>query len=138
LHTNYRDKAERTLEVYSAVAGKHGIFAATYGLAVVLFVHPHRQIVVIGKDEAAAELHRAAVRALDLNTSVLRLDADQAVAQNLPPALAETIPNLPELGGATPEKRSFAVVCSGFSCAAPIFDAKGLARVLGSRERPAA
>jgi len=135
----YRDKAERTLEAYAAVAGKHGIFAATYGLAVVRFVHPHRQIVVIGKDEAAAELYRAAARALDLNTSVLRLDADQAVAQNLPPALAETIPNLPELGGGRrSEKRSFAVVCSGFSCQPPIFDTKGLARVLGSQKRPAA
>jgi uncharacterized protein YyaL (SSP411 family) len=136
---SYRDQAERTLEVYAAVAGKHGIFAATYGLAVVRLVHPHRQIVVIGKDEAAAEFYRAAVRALDLNTSVLRLDADQAVAQNLPPALAETIPNLPELGGGSrAEKRSFAVVCSGFSCQPPIFDVKGLARVLGSEKRPAA
>src|SRR5450755_3729013 len=32
---SYRDKAERTLEVYAGVAGQHGIFAATYGLAVV-------------------------------------------------------------------------------------------------------
>jgi hypothetical protein len=30
------------------------------------------------------------------------------------------------------------VVCSGFSCQPPIFDVKGLARVLGSEKRPAA
>jgi hypothetical protein len=60
--------------------------------------------------------------------AVLRLDVDKAVAQNLPPALAETIPNLPALG----EGRSFAVVCSGFACQPPIFDARELARALGN------
>jgi uncharacterized protein len=105
-------EVEQTLEVYAGVAGQHGIFAATYGLAVMRFLQPHTQVVVVGKDEAAAELYRAAVRPLGLNTAVLRLDADKAVGQNLPPALAETIPNLPELRGG----RSFAVVCSGFAC----------------------
>jgi len=131
---SYRDKAEQTLEVYAGVAGEHGIFAATYGLAVVRFMQPHTQVVVVGKDDAAAELYRAAVRPLGLSMAVLRLDADKVVAQNLPPALAETIPNLPALGGG----RSFAVVCSGFACQPPIFDAEELARSLGSRARPAA
>jgi uncharacterized protein len=135
---SYRDKAERTLEIYAGVAGQHGIFAATYGLAVVRFIHPHTQVVVVGKDAAAAELYRAAVGPLSslsaASTAVLRLDADKAVAQNLPPALAETIPNLPALGAG----RSFAVLCSGFACQPPIFDANELARALGSRARPAA
>jgi uncharacterized protein YyaL (SSP411 family) len=124
-HASYRDKAEQTLEVYAGVAGQHGIFAATFGLAVVHFLQPHTQVVVVGKDEVAAELYRAAVRPLGLSTAVLRLDADKVVAQNLPPALAETIPNLPALGGG----RSFAVVCSGFACQPPIFDAQELARL---------
>src|SRR5208283_4119767 len=108
---SYRDKAGQTLEVYAGVAGQHGIFAATYGLAVVRFIQPHTQVVVVGKDEAAAELYRAAVRPLGLSMAVLRLDADKAVAQNLPPALAETIPHLPALR----DLRSFAVVCAGFT-----------------------
>jgi len=123
---SYRDLAEQTLEIYAGVAGQHGIFAATYGLAVVRFTQAHTQVVVVGKDQAAAELYRAAVRPLGLNTAILRLDADKAVAQNLPPVLAETIPNLPALG----EGRSFAVVCSGFTCQPPIFDARELARAL--------
>jgi hypothetical protein len=133
---SYRDKAEQALEVYAGVAGQHGIFAATYGLAVVRFIQPHTQVVVVGKDEAAAELYRAAVQPLSLNIAVVRLDADKAVAQNLPPALAETIPNLPELGGGRAfdgrsfDGRSFAVVCSGFACQPPIFDAQELARFL--------
>jgi uncharacterized protein YyaL (SSP411 family) len=130
----YRDKAERTLEVYAGVAGQHGIFAATYGLAVMHFSHPHTQVVVVGKDEVAAELYRAAVRPLGLSMAVLRLDADKAVAQNLPPALAETVPNLPALA----EGRSFAVVCSGPACQSPIFDAQELARTLGTQTHRAA
>ncbi|MGB8010015.1 MAG: thioredoxin domain-containing protein [Terriglobales bacterium] len=131
---SYRDQAEQTLEVYSGIAGQHGIFAATYGLALLRFLQPHTQVVVIGNDEAAAELYRAAVRPLRLNIAVLRLDADKAVAQNLPPALAETIPNLPPLGGERSlHERSFAVVCSGFACQAPIFDPEELARALGMR-----
>ncbi len=131
---SYRDKAEQTLEVYAGVAGQHGIFAATYGLAVVHFMQPHTQVVVVGKDETAAELYRAAVRPFSLSTAIVQLDTDKAVAQNLPPALAETIPNLPALGGS----RSFAVMCSGFACQPPVFDAEELSRALGSRARPAA
>ncbi len=130
----YRDQAERTLEVYAGVAGQHGIFAATYGLAVVRFLQPHTQVVVVGRDQVAAELYRAAVRPLGLSTAVLRLDADKAVAQNLPPALAATIPNLPALC----DGRSFAVVCSDFACQPPIFEARELARALGAKVRPAA
>lgn len=126
---SHRDRAEQTLEVYAGVAGQHGIFAATYGLAVVRFIQPHTQVVVVGNDERAAELYRAAVAPLGLNRAVLRLDADKVVAQNLPPALAETIPNLPQLGAG----RSFAVVCSGFACQPPIFETAELARALGAR-----
>ena len=103
------------------------------------FIQPHRQVVVVGKDEVAEELYRAAVQPLCLSTAVLRLDADKAVAQNLPPALAETIPNLPQLGGGRAfDGRSFAVVCSGFACQPPIFDAEELARMVGSQARPVA
>ena len=133
---SYRDRAEQTLEVYAGVAGQHGIFAATYGLALIRFLHPHTQVVVIGNhnDDVAAKLYRAAIQPFGLNTAVLRLDADKAVAQNLPPAFADTIPNLPALGAG----RSFAVVCSGFACQPPVFDVQELTRSLGMQTRPAA
>ncbi len=124
--TSHREKAEQTLVIYAGVAGQHGIFAATYGLAVVRSIRPHTQVVIVGNDEAALELYRAAVGPLSLNTALLRLDADKVVAQNLPPALAETIPNLPQLGAG----RSFAVVCSGFACQPPIFETEELGRAL--------
>jgi len=131
---SYREKAEQTLELYAGSAAHHGIFAATYGLAVTRFIEPHTQIVVIGNDDVANELWRTARQRFSLNTSVVRFDADKAVAQNLPPALAETIPHLPALG----EGRSFAVVCSDFVCQPPVFEAEELARILNSRARPAA
>jgi uncharacterized protein len=131
---SYRQKAERTLGVYAGVAAQHGIFAATYGLAVARFTEPHTQVVVVGNDDDAATLLRAARRRLSLNTAVLQLDRDRAVAQNLPPALAETIPHLPALR----ETRSFAVMCSGFACLPPVFELEELARALDSRARSAA
>jgi hypothetical protein len=131
---SYREKAQRTLEVYAASAPQHGIFAATYGLAVARFLAPHTQIVVVGTDAAASSLYRAVARRFSPNTSLIRLDADKAVAQNLPPALADTIPHLPALR----DGRSFAVVCSNFSCQPPVFDEEDLARLLETRARPAA
>ncbi len=131
---SYRERAERTLEVYARVAAQHGIFAATYGLAVARFTAPHTQIVVVGGDASAGELYRAAVRQLSLTAAVVRLDAGKVVAQNLPTAFAETIPHLPALAGG----RSFAVVCSEFACQPPVFGAEELVRVLDARRRPAA
>ncbi len=131
---SYRNAAERTLEVYAGVAAQHGIFASTYGLAVARFFEPHTQVVIIGNDDAATKLYQAALREPSINTAVLRLDPDKVVAQNLPPALAETIPNLPALS----EGRSLAVVCSGFACQPPVYEVEDLKRVLGSRTRQAA
>ncbi len=138
-HAKYRELAEETLEVYAAVAGQHGIFAATYGLAVARFSHPHAQVVVIGTDKIADDLYRAAVSPLSLGTAVLRLDPDKAVAQNLPPALAQTISNLPALAiRQSNEVRSFAVLCSGYSCQPPFFAASELASALVTQMKSAA
>jgi uncharacterized protein YyaL (SSP411 family) len=127
---SYRKRAEQTLEVYAGVAGERGIFAATYGLAVKHFLQPHTLVVVVGKDEAA-ELYRAAVSPLALSTAVLRIDADKVVAQNLPPVLARTLPNLPALD----TSQSFAILCTDCACQPPIFDPEELARALGSLRR---
>jgi hypothetical protein len=91
-------------------------------------------VVVVGQDEAAEQLFRAAVRPLALNAATLRMAASAVVAQNLPPALADMLPNLPALR----EGRSFAVVCSGFACQPPVFDEAELMRLLESRVRRAA
>ncbi len=125
----YRDKAELTLETFAGVAEQFGIFAATYGIAVAHFLESPVQVVVIAEDgdeDAAAELYAEAVVPFAFNKSTLRLGANQAVAKNLPPALAATIPNLPNLSS----RKSFAVLCSGFACQPPVEDAPELRRVL--------
>jgi len=118
----YRNRAEKTLQVFAGLAEQVGIFAGTYGIAAVHLFRPHTQVVVIGKDRAAEELYAAAIAPFALNKSVIRL---REVGQ-LPPGLAETVPALP---GAK-EGKSLAVVCSNFTCMPPIGDPDELAKTL--------
>jgi hypothetical protein len=119
----YRDKAEQTLETFAGVAEQFGIFAATFGIAVARFLESPVQVVVIeGEDQAADELHRAALESFAFAKTSLRLTANQSIRENLPPALASTIPNLPQLKSG----KSFAVLCSGSSCQPPVFSGEEL------------
>jgi uncharacterized protein len=127
----YREKAEQTLEAFAGVAEQFGIFAATYGIAVVHLLEDPVQVVVIAdheQEETAKSLMAVAGAAFAFNKSVLRLTTNQAVAGNLPPALASTIPNLPLLSSGEP----FAVLCSGLACQPPVTDAAELRRSLES------
>jgi uncharacterized protein YyaL (SSP411 family) len=127
----YRDKAEQTLETFAGVAGQFGIFAATYGIAAVHLLESPTQVVVIGQNEdeedvTANRLYAAASTPFAFTKSTLHLAPNQAVKQNLPPLLAATIPNLPQLSS----NKSFAVICSGTSCQPPISDPDELRRLL--------
>src|SRR6266446_3589803 len=92
---SYRDQAEQTLEVLAGLAGKFGIFAATYGIAAVYLSRPHTQVVIVGGDDLADQLYSVAASFFGFDKTVLKLAANEAVPQNLPPALAEIIPQLP-------------------------------------------
>ncbi|HJT69412.1 MAG TPA: thioredoxin domain-containing protein, partial [Terriglobales bacterium] len=113
---SYRGKAEQTLELLAGSAGQYGLFAATYGIAVSYASFTHSQIVVVGDDEIAQQLYCQALSSARFGRSVIKLKFSQAVAQNLPPSLAATIPELP----AVQAGRSTAVVCSGFTCKPPV------------------
>jgi uncharacterized protein YyaL (SSP411 family) len=121
-----REKAEQTIELIAGLAGQYGLFAATYGIAAVRLSNPHTQIVIVGSDELADRLYNVAVAPYSTGKAVLKLAANRAVSQNLPPALAETIPQLPAIQG----EKTVAVVCSGFTCKPPIFDPDELTRSL--------
>jgi uncharacterized protein YyaL (SSP411 family) len=121
----YRDKAEQTLETFAGVAEQFGIFAATNGIAVIHFLESPVQVVIVADDEqieVADELEAVATGVFAFSKSTVRLRASQAVAENLPPALAASIPSLPQLGAG----KSFAVLCSGFTCYPPIYNAAEL------------
>ena len=114
--TKYREVAELTMAVFAGAAEQFGIYAGTYGIAATWLSRPHTQVVVVGEDANAAELLQAALAPFAVNKSVVHLTDSEAVAQNLPPVLAETVPNLPALK----EKKSVAIVCTNFACQPPI------------------
>jgi uncharacterized protein len=126
---SYHDKAEQTLETFAGIAEQFGIFAATYGTAVVHYLESPIQVVVISDDKdsddkdkdqnAAEKLYAAAVASFAFPKSTIHIAASQVTAQNLPPGFAATLPHLPGLNSG----KSFAVLCSGSSCQPPITNA---------------
>jgi uncharacterized protein len=124
----HRDRAEGTLKAFAGIAAHYGLFAATYGIALDMYLHPHTQVVIIGSGERADQLEAVALRRFGLNQSVLHLPDSKVVSQALPPALAETIPNLP----AVKKGHTVAVVCSGFTCKPPIAEPAELEKALAS------
>jgi uncharacterized protein YyaL (SSP411 family) len=128
-NSRHRDIAEHTLEAFAGIAAHYGLFAATYGIALEMYLRPHTQVVIAGSGEVADRLRTAALAHFSLNKSVLHLPQGEVVPQMLPPALAETIPNLP----AVKEGKTVAVVCRGFACQPPVSDADELASLLKSR-----
>src|SRR6202451_294508 len=126
----YRDKAQKTLEAFAGVAEQFGIFGATYGIAAVHLMQSPVQVVVLAgnEPERAAELYATSVAPFAFNKSVLMLKSSEAVAENLPPVLAATIPNLPQLASG----KTFAVLCSGTACQPPVSDAAELRVALQS------
>jgi uncharacterized protein YyaL (SSP411 family) len=119
--SDYRAKAEQTLETFAAVAEQFGIFAATYGTATLHFLESPIQVVIIeAEDEAIAnQLYASAVAPFAFSKAVIRLKQNQAVPENLPPALADTIPQL----------------CCGSTCQAPVFSANELRMQLRAMEQ---
>jgi len=123
--SNYPKIAKATLKAFAGFADKLGIFAATYGTGLRLFTAEHSQVVVCGNDTHAEELFAAANKDYSLSKTVVRLRGS-ITTENLPPALAETIPNLPGVK----DGKSVAVVCSGFTCKPPVSDVNDLRKLL--------
>jgi uncharacterized protein len=122
--------AEKTLEAFAGIAPQYGLFAATYGLAALLFARHPMQVVITGRadDPAARSLEIAANRFYRLGKSVLRYtlpagDDPEASFDNLPEALKETLPHLPG-------DKAVAVVCAGQMCLPPTSDPAQLASLL--------
>jgi uncharacterized protein YyaL (SSP411 family) len=121
----YEARARETLETFAGVVEHFGLYAASYGLALRRAVAGSVQVCVIGEDGLAEELAAAAMRPYSVNKSVVRLKRRQLGA--LPPALAETLPFLPETRG------SVAVVCRGNTCLPPVGSVEELRVALGGR-----
>jgi uncharacterized protein len=122
--SRYRDFAKRSLEAFAGVAPQYGLFAATYGLAAILFASHPTQVVITGRsgDDLASKLEQAAHSFYRLGKSVLRV-TPEAPLEHLPLALRETLPHLPK-------DKPFALACSGNTCLPPTQDPDYLVAVL--------
>jgi len=113
---DYAVKALDTLETFAGIVEHFGLYAASYGLALQRMVQRAVQVCVIGDDVEARRLEAVALARYAVNKSVIRFRRDQI--GTLPPALAETLPRLPQLENAA--SGSFAVVCNGKGCLPPV------------------
>ncbi|GAC1418881.1 MAG: thioredoxin domain-containing protein [Acidobacteriaceae bacterium] len=124
---DYQSRARQTLETFAGVVEHFGLYAASYALALQRYLRSPAQICIIGDDETAVAMEAAALRRFAVNKSVVRLKRIQLGSQPpelLPPALQETLPNLPAIEG------SFAVVCSGNACQPPVTSVDALVETL--------
>ncbi|HTA59036.1 MAG TPA: thioredoxin domain-containing protein [Candidatus Baltobacteraceae bacterium] len=121
---NYFNWAKKTLEAFAGIAPQYGLFAATYGLAALLFAEHPTQVVITGAvgDPAAEKLERAANDVFRFGKAVLRVTPATSL-EYLPVALRHTLPHLPK------DKPS-ALVCSGNTCLPPTTDPEELKRLL--------
>jgi uncharacterized protein YyaL (SSP411 family) len=119
---DYRERAEDTLEAFAGVVEHFGLYAGTYGLALERLLEPPIEVVVLGEDQIADEMEAAALTGYMVTKTVLRIPQRMLRRESLPPALAETILQLPQLH----EGRSLAVVCKGAQCLPPVSTAEEL------------
>ncbi len=129
----FLDAAERTLEAFGGAVGHYGMFAASYGLALVVHTRRPIEIVVTGSrgDLDAYELERAAHGVFRYGKAVLRVTpetlgsagAEDSGSRSLPAALAQTLGNL---DAGTPR----AYVCVRNACYPPVSRPEDLAALL--------
>jgi uncharacterized protein YyaL (SSP411 family) len=124
----YHDIAEDTLESFAGIVEGFGMYASTYGLALEQLLLGPVQVVVVGEDQEADRMASLATARYAVNKIVLRYRREELASDNLPPALAETLPFLPDEG----EQESFAVICRGNSCQPPVKTADALIEALSS------
>ncbi|HLV96840.1 MAG TPA: thioredoxin domain-containing protein [Candidatus Acidoferrales bacterium] len=123
----HHDWAEKTLEAFAGRAPQYGIFAATYGLAVLLHKRGVLQVIILGaaNDPKSVALESAANEVYRFAKSVLRISPVSVATASLASALRET---LPHLDAAKPQ----ALVCVETTCYPPVADPAELASFLAT------
>ena len=113
---DFGEKAAATLALFAPKAGQYGLFAATYGLALLHHLRAPVDVVVVGgaDDERTLNLLRAAYDAPRAGKHVFAFEPGTVQARDLPAGLAATLPELPFDGVPV------ALVCEGSACHAPV------------------
>ena len=123
---DFREKAQATLDIFAPQARESGLFAATYGLALVNHLRPAVEVVVVGprEDQRTSQLLNAAHQAPRAGKHVLCFEPQTLTARDLPAGLASTLPHLPYDG------HPLALVCVGTACQAPVQSPEALTALL--------
>jgi len=113
---DFRAKAEETLALFASKAAEYGLFASTYGLALLNHLEPPLEVVVVGepKDERTSAFLAAAYQTPRAHKRVFAFPPAVIMNAELPPGFAATLPNLPVAGAPR------ALVCVGSSCLPPV------------------
>ena len=123
----YQEQCQAALEAFAGVVPQYGLFAATYGLATVLFARHPLQVLVTGAagDQTAQRLDRAARSVYRYGKAVLRITPESAGRNALPAALRETVPHLKA-------DVAQAFVCAGQTCYPPVAEPEKLLGLLAT------
>jgi hypothetical protein len=113
---DFGEKAAATLALFAPKAGQYGLFAATYGLALLHHLRAPVDVVVVGRsdDDRTVNLLRAAYDARRAGKRVFAFEPGTVQARDLPAGLASTLPHLPFDGVPV------ALVCEGSACHPPV------------------
>jgi uncharacterized protein YyaL (SSP411 family) len=113
---DYGEKAAATLALFAPKAGQYGLFAATYGLALLHHLRAPLDVVVVGRadDDRTMDLLTAAYEIPRAGKRVFAFEPGIVQARDLPAGLAATLPELPFDGVPV------ALVCEGTACHPPV------------------
>jgi hypothetical protein len=130
--SDFREKAEETLVLFASKAVEYGLFASSYGLALLNHLEPPVEVVVVGeaKDKRTYELLTTAYQTPRAGMRVLAIPPESIKNGELPAGLAATLPNLP-LADAP-----MALVCIGSTCRPPVQTPEKLREALAENVRP--
>ena len=126
---DFGEKAEATLALFAPKAGQYGLFAATYGLALLHHLRAPVDVVVVGRadDDRTVNLLRAAYEAPRAGKRVFAFEPGIVQARDLPAGLAATLPELPFDGVPV------ALVCEGSACHPPVQTPEALRELLAPK-----
>jgi uncharacterized protein YyaL (SSP411 family) len=123
---DFGEKAEGTLALFASKGAQYGLFAATYGLALLHHLRAGADVVVVGDadDDRTAKLLRAAYDAPLAGKRVFTFSPEAVQARDLPAGMAVTLSALPFDGV------PLALVCKGSACHAPVQTPEALREML--------
>ncbi|HEY4612177.1 MAG TPA: thioredoxin domain-containing protein, partial [Bacteroidota bacterium] len=115
--TEYRERAEQALRFFSGSVKNQGVFAATYFLALEMFLKqpPHIVVVAPSEDALGNALFQVAVTAYHPTAIVTRIDPEK------PGTISRTIKSM--LASYT---KPAAFICANFVCSPPVYDTHSL------------